>query len=48
MYEEKINLKFLSIEKNRLTNILNKEYISMNSQNLPKTYVTNGAIYIFI
>ena len=46
VYEEKINLKFLSIEKNRLTNILNKEYISMNSQNLPKTYVTNGAIYI--
>ena len=44
--EEKINLKFLSIEKNKLINILNKEYITMNSQSLPKTYITNGAIYI--
>ena len=44
--EEKINLKFLGINKGKLINLFNKEFISMNFQNLPKTFYTNGAIYI--
>ena len=46
VFEEKLNLKFLGFDKGKLINLFNKEFISMNSQSLPKIFYTNGAIYI--
>ena len=40
--------KNIKVKKNIIYPIFKKDYINYNRQNLPTTYVTNGAIYIFL
>ena len=40
--------KNIKVKKNIIYPIFKNDYINYNRQNLPTTYVTNGAIYIFL
>ena len=40
--------KNIKIQSNIIRPIFNKKFINANRQELPETYITNGAIYIFL